>query len=152
MSILRIVAYARVALAASLCGAVTACGGSSGKTKPPASYFARQQPVGGVHCRSGSFLLSHGVQRCVGDARLAGRVRLCGGPRNGCFTEKTWVFVTDHDHLVAASIIRDGRFSFDLEPGRYTVRARAGGGLLGQRSVDAVADKTIRVSIVYPVK
>jgi hypothetical protein len=144
--------YARLGLAAFLCGAVAACGGSSGKTRPPASYFSRQPPAGGTHCRSGSFLLSHRVVRCLGDAHVGGRVRLCGGPRNGCFTEKTWVFVTDHDHLVAASVIRNGRFSFDLEPGRYTLRARGGGGLLGQRSVDAVAHKTVHVSIVYPVK
>jgi hypothetical protein len=91
-------------------------------------------------------------QTQTGDARLTGRVRLCGGPRNGCFTEKTWVFVTHHGQLVAASVIRDGRFSFDLKPGRYTVRTRGGGGLLGQRSVDAAAHKTTRVSIVYPVK
>ena len=79
-------------------------------------------------------------------------MRLCGGPRNGCFTEKTWVFATDHGQLAATSVITDGRFSFALKPGRYTVRARGGGGLLGQRSVDAVARKTTRVSIVYPVK
>lgn len=93
-----------------------------------------------------------GSRHQTGDARLNGRVRLCGGPRNECFTEKTWVFVTDHGHLVAASVIKDGRFSFDLEPGRYTVRARGGGGLLGQRSVDAVAHKTTHVSIVSPVQ
>lgn len=93
-----------------------------------------------------------GSRHPTGDARVTGRVRLCGGPRNQCFTEKTWVFVTHHGQLVAASVIRDGRFSFDLKPGRYTVRARGGGGLLGQRSVDAVAHKTTRVSIVYPVK
>jgi hypothetical protein len=86
------------------------------------------------------------------DARLTGHVRLCGGPRNECFSEKTWVFVTDHGQLVATSVIRNGRFSFALNPGRYTVRARGGGGLLGQRSVDAMAHKTTRVSIVYPVK
>lgn len=95
---------------------------------------------------------SSGHRTQTGDARLTGRVRLCGGPGNRCFTEKTWVFVTHHGQLVAASVIRDGQFSFDLKRGHYTVRARGGGGLLGQRSVDALAHKTSRVSIVYPVK
>jgi hypothetical protein len=92
-----------------------------------------------------------GTSRVAGDARVAGVVKLCGGPTNQCFTEKISVFVANaHRSVVASAVRTNGRFSFAVPPGRYTVTARDG--VLGRRSVNAVAHKTTRVSIIIKIK
>lgn len=92
-----------------------------------------------------------GTSRVASDARVAGVVKLCGGPANHCFTEKISVFVANARRGVVASAIRtNGRFSFAVPPGQYTVTARDG--VLGRRSVNAVAHKTTRVNIIINIK
>jgi hypothetical protein len=87
----------------------------------------------------------------AGDARVTGVVKLCGGPTDRCFTERISVFVANARRGVVASALRtNGRFSFAVPPGRYTVTARDG--VLGRRSVNAVAHKTTRVNIIINIK
>lgn len=81
------------------------------------------------------------------DARVVGVVKLCGGIGNHCFTEKISIFLTNaHKDVVASALRTNGRFSFKVPPGRYTVTARDG--VVGRRSVDAVAHRTTRVRII----
>jgi hypothetical protein len=91
-----------------------------------------------------------GTHHVPGDARITGVVKLCGGPKGGCFRERISVFVANaHRDVVASALRTNGRFSFAVPPGRYTVTARDG--VLGRRSVNAVAHKTTRVSIVINI-
>jgi hypothetical protein len=87
-----------------------------------------------------------GVRR---NARVSGVVRLCGGPAPGrCFTESVRVSVTGPgDHVVARAHPSNGRFSFDLAPGIYTVSAQASGYLIGMVSIRALAGRTTNADI-----
>lgn len=83
------------------------------------------------------------------NARVAGVVKLCGGPPPGqCFTERVRIYVLNaSQRVVARSRSVDARFSFDLAPGAYTVSADASGYLIGRVSVHALARRTTRANI-----
>jgi hypothetical protein len=90
--------------------------------------------VGAAGCGGGS------VAR---NARVTGIVKLCGGPVNKCFTEPMRVAVIGTNQgVVAHSHPLNGRFSFELAPGVYTVSATASGYVIGTVSVRAVAGRT----------
>lgn len=78
-------------------------------------------------------------------ARIVGTFKLCGGPSSGhCYLEPARVTVRNRaGDVVASEHVRDGRFSFSLPSGRYTVSA---GG--SRASVRAVAGAVRRVNII----
>jgi hypothetical protein len=89
-----------------------------------------------------------GSQAVVPTARITGIVKLCGGLSNKCFTEPARITVLDANHReVARSHPLDGRFSFALAPGRYTVSAKADGYVIGTVSVSAAAGDTTHANI-----
>jgi hypothetical protein len=61
------------------------------------------------------------------------------------------VSVRDARHrVVAAERLRNGRFSFKLRPGSYTLAAKTSAGR-GHRSITLVADKKATANIVIPI-
>jgi hypothetical protein len=96
--------------------------------------------VGTVGCGGGSV---------TKNARVAGVVKLCGGPAPGrCFTEPVRISILNtSQRLVARSRPTNARFSFDLAPGAYTVSAEASGHMIGSVSVHAVAGRTTLANI-----
>ncbi len=82
------------------------------------------------------------------DARVAGTVKLCGGLGDRCFTEPVSVTIlSTGGQAIANAHTGNGRFSFALVPGTYTVVARADEYILGTVRIDAVAHKTTRADI-----
>ncbi len=87
-----------------------------------------------------------------GDARVAGLIRLCGGPApSRCASEDGTVTVLDSQgQVVAATGTRDARFALSLPPGTYSLVAVAGGAH-GERTVVLEADRTVHVTVVVPI-
>lgn len=79
---------------------------------------------------------------------MSGVVKLCGGPRNQCYAESARVTVLGTNHkVVARSHPLNGRFSFALKPGAYTVSATSSGIRVGTVNVHADAGQTTRANI-----
>jgi hypothetical protein len=89
-----------------------------------------------------------GGESALHNARLSGLVKLCGGPANKCFTEPMRVSIIGTNHrVVADSHPLNGRFSFELASGMYTVSAAAGGFVIGTVSARAVKGRTTYANI-----
>lgn len=101
--------------------------------------------------------LSNLTAPLTGDARVAGRVRLCGGPlrpggrQPGCSSRDGAVTVLDSSgDVVAAAATSHGRFSFALPAGAYTLLA-ATGGTRAQRAVVLTAGRTVNADVTIAV-
>ncbi len=88
----------------------------------------------------------------IRDAHVVGKFEACGGPPPGhCWLQKTGTVsaIRDPSHrVVATRRLTDGRFSFHLLPGKYTLAAR---GQPWRTTVHAVAGRTTRANIVIPI-
>ncbi|HEY1775743.1 MAG TPA: hypothetical protein VGG41_06245 [Solirubrobacteraceae bacterium] len=93
-----------------------------------------------------------GGARNVVRGRVTGLVRLCGGPAPGrCFSNQATVSVVTSRHVVVAKQqTRDGRFSFALVPGGYTLVARTGD-LRRERPIVIRANRLLHANIVFSV-
>lgn len=87
-----------------------------------------------------------------GDARVAGLIRLCGGPApSRCFSQDATVTVLDaQGQVVATAKSSHARFAFSLPPGTYSLIASTGG-VRGERKVVLKADRTVQATIVVPI-
>jgi hypothetical protein len=91
------------------------------------------------------------------DALILGKLVHCGGAFPGrCVPDENRVIVSAFNaehHLVAREWVTDGRFSFLLRPGHFTVRAQDQGvpPPIVTRHVRAKAHRTTRTTIVFPV-
>lgn len=88
------------------------------------------------------------------DARVVGKVLLCGRPRRGpvrCFpANHAVVSVYNPRHrLVARKRVADARFRFRLRPGRYELCAHRPGDNSGTRTVLAKAHRTVHTQLRF---
>ena len=98
--------------------------------------------------------LSNLTAPLTGDARVAGRVRLCGGPlrpggrQPGCSSRDGAVTVLDSSgDVVAAAATSHGRFSFALPAGAYTLARRDRRARAAQRAVVLTAGRTVNADV-----
>ncbi len=85
------------------------------------------------------------------DARVVGKVRLCGGPAPGhCFSQSATVTAYAHHQSIAQQQTHHGRFRFQLLPGPYLLVATSGGAQ-GQQKVYARKNQTTHTRIVIHI-
>jgi hypothetical protein len=102
-------------------------------------------------CLLGLVVAGFGVKQKT-DARIAGVVKVCGGPLLGekytCTPQRGSVTVFGPDHrLVSDQQLRRGRYSFRLSPGTYELVERTNLHRL-RREAKATANKTTTVNFV----
>jgi hypothetical protein len=92
------------------------------------------------------------------NARVVGKVSLCEGPLHPGIPDCTTfppkralvAVIGSPGNVVVKQATQNGRFSFSLRPGRYTLVAQVNGAST-RRSVVAKADKTVYANLVFGV-
>ena len=97
----------------------------------------------------------HEAGMVIRDAHVVGKYEACGGPYPGhCWLQRTGTVSASRGprhRVVAVQRLADGRFSFHLPPGKYTLTAVNSAGARWHTIVNAVAGKTTRANIIIPI-